>query len=135
MNHQINPSFFIFICLYKMISSTKRPKRLFGAVKIDFSRFQTSKFCQIYFFIITMRKFSDTKTGRDFFINEFIQLFQLNMFIFHTDCLHSTSNIHTYQIWHHTFLDCHSGSNGTSGPRMYVRHNSDFGILCKLLVA
>ena len=72
-----------------------------------------------------MRLFPDIEPGRNLFVDQFIQLFKLNMGVPDADCLHSAADIHSHQIRDRLVADCHRGSDGASGSRMDVGHNPD----------
>ena len=133
VDHNVEIPLFIFIHLNEVIAAAQGADALFRPQQIHMRG--TVQLRQVDLAEIAMGLVPNGEAGRDFLINQLVQLLQLQSVFPDAGRLHAASDIHPHQIWHHFIRDGHGGADGAAFPRMNIRHQPDAAACCKFLIA
>ena len=123
VDDNVKISFFVCICLYKMIAATKRAEvqKCFSYLNI----FMTVKGCKIKVICKTMRFCSNRKTSGNIFAYNGIKFLKLNFPCLNLSECHTAAYIDSNEIWKNFIADCHGQTDSANLAGMNVRHNTN----------
>ena len=120
VNNNVNIAFLIFIRLNEVVAAAQSSDALFCPKQIHMAG--TAQLAQINLAYVPVRFITNRKSGWNLIINQFVELLKLNMRLSDTNCLHTASDIHAYQVRHHFVGDGHGRTDGTAGTGMNIWH-------------
>ena len=67
-------------------------------------------------------------------MSSLVDFFKINIYFSKINCVHTTSDIYSYNIWNYLICNCHCGSNSAALTRVNIRHNTNLYTFCHWVI-